>query len=116
MQSSIYNLVFTGSGTIAKIDVSVGQTVTKGQVLAELDKTSLQDALNAAQATVLSAQTGVNNAEANLSKAEAPILALNEITAITVGADLSRASPIDRPPVAFTISSSICKSMAQMSM
>ena len=56
-----------------QIDVSVGQTVVKGQVLAKLNKTSLQDALNAAQATVLSAQTGVNNAEANLSKTEASI-------------------------------------------
>src|SRR5579859_3708278 len=61
LQSAVYNLVFTGSGTIAEIDVSVGQTVVKGQVLAKLNKTSLQDALNAAQAAVLSAQTGVNN-------------------------------------------------------
>jgi HlyD family secretion protein len=71
LQSAVYNLVFTGSGTIAEIDVSVGQTVVKGQVLAKLNKTSLQDALNAAQATVFSAQTGVNNAGANLSKTEA---------------------------------------------
>src|SRR6266487_4703966 len=71
IQSAVYNLVFSGSGTIAEIDVSVGQTVVKGQVLAKLNKTSLQDALNAAQAMVLSAQTGVNNAGANLSKSEA---------------------------------------------
>ena len=62
LQSAVYNLVFSGSGIIEQIDVSVGQTVVKGQVLAKLNKTSLQDALNAAQATVLSAQTGVNNA------------------------------------------------------
>jgi HlyD family secretion protein len=71
VQSSTYNVVFSGSGIIDQIDVSVGQTVVKGQVLAKLNKTSLQDALNAQQATVLSAQTGVNNAEANLSKSEA---------------------------------------------
>ncbi|TMD99941.1 MAG: biotin/lipoyl-binding protein, partial [Chloroflexi bacterium] len=63
LQSAIYNLVFTGTGTgtitISEIDVSVGQTVTKGQVLAKLNKTSLQDAVNSAQAGVLSAQTGV---------------------------------------------------------
>ncbi len=71
LQSAIYNLVFTGTGTgtitISEIDVSVGQTVTKGQVLAKLNKTSLQDAVNTAQAGVLSAQTGVNNAQASLS-------------------------------------------------
>ncbi len=71
VQSSTYNVVFSGSGIIDQIDVSVGQTVVKGQVLAKLNKTSLQDALNAQQASVLSAQTGVNNAEANLSKSEA---------------------------------------------
>ncbi len=69
LQSAVYNLVFTGTGKIAEIDVTVGQTVHKGQVLAKLDKTSLQDALNSAQAAVLSAQTGVNNAQANLDKA-----------------------------------------------
>ena len=71
LQSAIYNLVFTGTGTISEIDVTVGQTVTKGQVLAKLDKISLQDAVNTAQAGVLSAQTGVNTAQANLSKAQA---------------------------------------------
>ncbi len=71
LQSAIYNLVFTGTGTISEIDVTVGQTVTKGQVLAKLNKTSLQDAANSAQAGVLSAQTGVNTAQANLSKAQA---------------------------------------------
>src|SRR5437899_10183217 len=67
LQSADYNLVFTGTGTISEIDVTVGQTVTKGQVLAKLNKTSLQDAVNTAQAGVLSAQTGVNNAQASLS-------------------------------------------------
>ncbi len=71
VQSATYNVVFSGSGILQQIDVSVGQTVVKGQVLAKLNKTSLQDALNAAQAMVLSAQTGVNNAGANLSKSEA---------------------------------------------
>src|SRR5438034_7194483 len=71
LQSAVYNLVFTGTGTISEIDVTVGQTITKGQVLAKLNKTSLQDAVNTAQASVLSAQTGVNTAQANLSKAQA---------------------------------------------
>ena len=69
LQSSIYNLVFTGTGKIAEIDVTVGQTVNKGKVLAKMDKTSLQDAVNAAQAGVLSAQTSFNSAQANLDKA-----------------------------------------------
>ncbi len=71
LQSAIYNLVFTGTGKITEIDVTVGQTVTKGQVLAKLDKISLQDAVNTAQAGVLSAQTGMNTAQDNLNKAQA---------------------------------------------
>src|SRR6266702_1652268 len=35
VQSAIYNVVFSGTGKIAEIDVSVGQTVDKGQVLAK---------------------------------------------------------------------------------
>src|SRR6266702_7576200 len=45
IQSGTYNVVFSGSGKLAEIDAKVGQTVKKGDVLAKLDKTSLQDAL-----------------------------------------------------------------------
>jgi HlyD family secretion protein len=71
LQSSVYNLVFSGTGKIAEIDVTVGQTVIKNQVLAKLDKTSLQDAVNQAQAAVLTAQTSLANAQANLDKTQA---------------------------------------------
>ncbi|HLZ80588.1 MAG TPA: efflux RND transporter periplasmic adaptor subunit [Ktedonobacteraceae bacterium] len=71
LQSSVYNLVFTGTGKIAEIDVSVGQTVMENQVLAKLDKTSLQDAIDQAQAGVLNAQTSLSNAQANLNKTQA---------------------------------------------
>ncbi len=70
LQSSVYNLVFTGTGKITEIDVSVGQTVMKNQVLAKLDKTSLQDAIDQAQAGVLNAQTSLSNAQANLNKTQ----------------------------------------------
>jgi len=71
LQSSVYNLVFTGTGKIAEIDVSVGQTVMENQVLAKLDKTSLQDAIDQAQAGVLNAQTSLSSAQANLNKTQA---------------------------------------------
>ncbi len=63
IQSGTYNLVFNGSGgKIDEIDVTVGEKVTKGQVLARLDKTALQDAVD-------QAQTAVNNAQASLNAA-----------------------------------------------
>ncbi|HEY0757212.1 MAG TPA: efflux RND transporter periplasmic adaptor subunit [Ktedonobacteraceae bacterium] len=63
IQSGVYNLIFSGTGgKIDEIDVSIGQKVVKGQVLARLDKTLLQDAVD-------QAQIGVNNAQASLNAA-----------------------------------------------
>ncbi len=71
VQSGSYNVNFSGTGKIAEIDVTVGESVTKGQVLARMDKTSLQDAVNSAQAAVLAAVTGVNNAQNTFGKTAA---------------------------------------------
>ena len=49
IQSPLYDVNFSGSGTIAQIDVKLGQQVKAGQVLARLTATSLQDAVNQAQ-------------------------------------------------------------------
>lgn len=70
VQSSIYNVNFSGSGKLTEIDVNLGQQVTAGQTLAKLDKTSLQDALNQAQAQVNSAQISLNNAYNNRSSVQ----------------------------------------------
>src|SRR6266516_1027173 len=57
LQGAIYNLIFIGTGgRIAGINVKVGQRVTQGQVLAVLDKTSLQDAYNQQKRVVQNAQ------------------------------------------------------------
>ncbi len=58
--SGTYNVVAGVSTTINEIDVKVGQTVKKGQVLARFDKTSLQDQVNADQASVDGAQATVD--------------------------------------------------------
>ena len=64
LQGGTYNVVFSGSGKIAEIDVKVGQAVNKGQVLAKLDKTSLEDAVRQAQTGVTIAETTLNNGQA----------------------------------------------------
>jgi HlyD family secretion protein len=71
VQGAIYDVNFSGSGRIAEIDVKVGQQVTAGQTLAKLDMTSLQDAVNQAQAGVDQAQTGLDNASTNEDKVQA---------------------------------------------
>src|SRR6266705_1208539 len=96
LQGGVYNINFSGSGTISQIDVKVGQSVVKGQILAKLDKTSLQDAVDQAQAmvntdlaavtnsnngssatqgqssaSIVAAETALSNAETNLTKVKA---------------------------------------------
>src|SRR6266699_2620283 len=67
LQGGVYNINFSGSGTISQIDVKVGQTVVKGQILAKLDKTSLQDAVDQAQAMVNTDLAAVNNSGSSSS-------------------------------------------------
>lgn len=71
VQSGIYNITFSGSAKIATIAVKVGDTVTQGQTVATLNATSLQDAVNQAQAAVSAAQTALNNAQANADQVAA---------------------------------------------
>jgi multidrug efflux pump subunit AcrA (membrane-fusion protein) len=47
---------FATSGTVASVDVTVGQRVTKGQVLAKLDTTALQAELDSANSDLASAK------------------------------------------------------------
>src|ERR1700730_842516 len=79
IQSGTYNVVFSGSGKIAEIDAKIGQTVKKGDLLAKLDKTSLQDALDEVQASILSnqssLQTAQNNYEKTLAQTQASVYA-----------------------------------------
>ena len=50
------NVNFQVSGSVTAVNVSVGQTVIAGQVLATVDGTALQSALTQAQATLAAAQ------------------------------------------------------------
>ena len=54
----------TTSGTLAKINVKVGQSVHAGQVLAQMDTTSLKSAVAQAQSSLIQAQANLTNAQA----------------------------------------------------
>jgi len=61
LQGAVYNLNQTGGPNIIKeIDVTQGQYVRQGQILARLDPTFLQRAVDTAQSLVDDAQEGVN--------------------------------------------------------
>jgi HlyD family secretion protein len=64
------NVNFKVGGTVSEIDVSVGQQVQAGQVLAKLDPTALQDALQEAQANLQSAEANLQNAQDPVSAAQ----------------------------------------------
>jgi multidrug efflux pump subunit AcrA (membrane-fusion protein) len=68
--NAVYDMNFSASGTIQKIDVHVGQHVKAGQVLARLNSTSLQDAVNQAQQSLNAAYNSVGSAEQSLGNTE----------------------------------------------
>jgi macrolide-specific efflux system membrane fusion protein len=57
--SSQVSVDFTTAGTLTQIDTSVGATVTKGTVLAHIDSTAAQNAVNAANAALAAANAQV---------------------------------------------------------
>jgi HlyD family secretion protein len=61
------------SGTITKVRVDYNDLVTKGQLLAVLDKTKYQSAVDRAQASLSSMKASLQNAQAQLYRASATI-------------------------------------------
>jgi HlyD family secretion protein len=61
------------SGTIEKVFVDYNDVVKKGQLLAQMDKTKYQSAVDRAQAALLSAKATLANAKADLFGAEATV-------------------------------------------
>jgi len=59
------NLNFAVSGTVTAVNVKAGQTVTAGQVLANVDTTALSEDLSAAQAQLASAEARLASDQAS---------------------------------------------------
>lgn len=80
------DLAFSASGTVAELNVEVGDVVEKDQVLAVLDNlTDLQAEVNTAQRDVISAQLDLDtlkgNAAANLANAQLDLIDAKEAVA-----------------------------------
>ncbi|MFC4768005.1 efflux RND transporter periplasmic adaptor subunit [Effusibacillus consociatus] len=67
---SIVNLSFGTAGRIASLKVQAGDTVKKGQVLAELDKSVLLNQVASSQANLKSAQAKLNSLQQGLSEGD----------------------------------------------
>jgi HlyD family secretion protein len=71
--SSSVTLGFGNSGNIARINSAIGQKVTKGQVLAELNISDLQSQIRQAQANVATQQASVATQQANVNTQQANV-------------------------------------------
>ncbi len=73
------DLAFSAAGTVARLNVQVGDQVKQGQVLAQLDNLSeLQDGVNSAQQDLISAQQDLDtlkaSAPSNLANAQLNVI------------------------------------------
>jgi HlyD family secretion protein len=66
----LITMSFSGNGKVAAVTVSPGQAVKKGAVLAELDTTSLSNALQQAQEQLVLRQAQINSSLAPSAKTE----------------------------------------------
>jgi multidrug efflux pump subunit AcrA (membrane-fusion protein) len=64
------NLSFGSAGTVTAVNVTAGQAVTAGQVLATVNSAQLQSAVASAQSTVASAQASLADDEASGASSE----------------------------------------------
>ena len=71
VRSAVYGADFAVTGTVAQINVKVGQQVNAGDTLATLDDTSFKDAVAEAQAAVSGANSVLNAAQSNQDKVDA---------------------------------------------
>lgn len=102
VESVVYDVSFTTPGTVAEIDVEVGQQVKAGQPLAKLDTKAAQDTLNEAQLAVTNAQTALQDAQAS----QAGISAQSD-------AELADASNQERSAMAACGTNGVCQQRAR---
>ena len=86
------------SGTISEVDVAVNDTVTKGQVLARLDTSSLEAELARDQATLTARKAEVEDAKASQEAAAASLARAQKMNAkgLNSAEDLATATTVQR--------------------
>ena len=73
------------SGTVTRVDVDNNDRVTQGQVLARIDTSRLEDAVNQSQAALQSSQAQVALAEATVAEERADLARLEEVYKLSGG-------------------------------
>lgn len=107
------NLSFGVAGTLTEIDVKVGDQVKQGQVLAKLDRTTFQTALDQANNNLTTAQATLNNtlssnalvqaqhalasAQQALGDTQSQVNLTNQQDANALAADQAQLANVDQP-------------------
>lgn len=86
-------LGFSSTGTVTELDVKPGDAATPGQVLAKIDATAAQAAVNSASQAVSSAQDAVDNANAELNATPSPCPTATAAPATNASAPTTHPSP-----------------------
>jgi multidrug efflux pump subunit AcrA (membrane-fusion protein) len=89
LQSAVYGANFVEPGRLAQLNVTIGEPVTAGQVLAKLDTKLLDDAVNSAQSALSAAQSQLSDA-------------VNTQTAVSQQTNANLAAALDKEQAAIT--------------
>ena len=101
------DLTFGASGTVTKVDVAVGDTVAKGDVLATLDDDDLQADLDAAQADLESAQDDLDTAEDDSDSTTAELNAAKAKVAVDKSAVSTAQTALDAAKLRATFAGTV---------
>lgn len=98
MSANQASLAFPVAGTVASVDVAVGDRVTAGQEVAALSPTTLQQRFDSAQAAVANAQQAL--AVASASQLSAATVGSSTAAAAAASATVTKALPTTSPSTA----------------
>lgn len=97
LQSAVYGADFAVTGTVAQINVTVGQQVSQGDTLAQLNTTLLQDAVTQAQVAVDGASAALSSAQTHQDKVQTSANAMTDSAYVTEQAAIAQCDRVASP-------------------
>ena len=115
IQATTYEADFPVSGDLSEIDVTLGQTVRKGDTLAKLAVAPFQSAVTAAQNTASAAQQSLSAAQTAQSQAQTAVLSASSALATQQSyAQLQCASQPNDPDACAAANAAVARAQAQV--
>ncbi|HEU4784909.1 MAG TPA: biotin/lipoyl-binding protein, partial [Ktedonobacterales bacterium] len=98
LRSAVYGADFAVTGTVAQINVTVGQQVAQGDTLAQLNTTLLKDAVTQAQVAADGAAAALSSAQTHQDKVQTSANAMTDSAYTTEQAAIAQCNRISTPP------------------